>query len=395
MACGANSAGSKVDARRMLVTYKYRLYPTKAQDEFLSSQLRAACDLYNAALQERRDAWKIARKSINYYDQANQLKTIRAEGLTALVNYTSCQQVLRRVDQTFAAFFARCRRGQTPGFPRFKAWRRYDSLAFVAWNGFRVLGRRLRVQGAGTIKIKLHRPIDGTIKRATIKREIGHWYVCFSVEREPVPLPVATAEVGIDVGLASFAALSDGTAIANPRHVRNAARYLRRCHRRVARRTRGSQRRRKAVALLAKRHRATQNRRADFHHQISRAIVNRFGMIAIEALNIQGLSRGRLAKSVHDAGWASFFEKLSYKAESAGRELIEVDPRGTSQTCPCGERVAKDLADRWHTCPACDLSDDRDVVSAQVVLQRARIERSRHNVGGLDSCVPREAVSFS
>jgi len=379
----------------MIVTYKYRLYPTKVQAQFLDSQLRAACELYNAALQERRDAWKIARKSIGYYAQCKQLTEIRAEGLTALANATCGQQVLRRVDQTFAAFFARCRRGQTPGFPRFKAWQCYDSIAFVAGDGCSVWGQKLRVQGAGRIKIKLHRPIDGTVKRVTIKREIGHWYVCFWVERAPVALPVAASEIGIDVGLTSFAALSNGTTIANPRHARNAASYLRRCQRRVARRTRGSQRRRKASALLAKRHRTTQNRRADFHHQVSRAIVNRFGVIAIEALNIQGLSRARLAKSVHDAGWASFFEKLSYKAASAGRELIAVDPRGTSQTCPCGARVAKDLADRWHTCPACDLSDDRDVVSAQVVLQRARIERSRHNVEVIDSCVPREAVGVS
>lgn len=379
----------------MLLTYKYRLYPTQVQASFLDSQLRAACDLYNAALQERRDAWKIARKSISYYAQSKQLPEIRAEGLTTLVNSTCGKQILRRVDQAFTAFFSRCRRGQTPGFPRFKPCRNYDSLAFVSGDGCRLLGSKLRVQGAGLVKVKLHRPIGGEIKTVTIRREIGRWYVCFSVEREPVPLPVATAEIGIDVGLTSFAALSNGIMIANPRHVRNAARYLRRCQRRVARRTRGSQRRRKAVALLAKRHRATMNQRADFHHQISRAIVNRHGVIAIEALNIKGLSRGRLAKSVHDAGWRHFFNKLSYKAASAGRVLIEVDPRGTSQTCPCGERVAKDLADRWHTCPACGASDDRDVVSAQVVLQRARIERSRHNVEVLNSCVPREAVCFS
>ena len=375
------------------LTYKYRLYPTTSQAQFLDGQLRAACDLYNAALQERRDAWKIARKSISYYDQCKQLPEIRAAGLTALANASCGQQVLRRVDQTYAAFFARCRRGQTPGFPRFKAWQRYDSLAFIDGDGLRVVGRGLRVQGAGVIKIKLHRPIDGTIKRATIKREIGHWYVCFLVEREPTPLPVAPDEIGIDVGLTSFAALSDGTTIANPRHVSRAANYLRRAQRRVARRTRGSQRRRKAVALLAKRYRKTQNRRAEFHHQVSRAIVNRYGLIAVEALNIKGLSRGRLAKSVHDAGWRHFFDKLSYKAESAGREFIAVDPSGTSQTCPCGARAAKELADRWHTCPACGLSEDRDVVSAHVVLQRARIERSRHNVEVLNSCVPREAVS--
>src|SRR5438067_1606873 len=124
------------------------------------------------------------------------------------------------------------------------------------------------------------------------------------------------------------------------------------------------------------------------------AAVERYGLIAVEDLNIKGLSRGILAGPVHDAGWNSFFAKLWYKAASAGRELVKVDPRGTSQVCVCGAAVPKTLAERWHECPACGLSAPRDVVSAQVILQRARIGRSRHNVEDVASCVPREAVAF-
>jgi len=146
--------------------------------------------------------------------------------------------------------------------------------------------------------------------------------------------------------------------------------------------------------MVANVHRKIRNQRAAFHHDVSRWLVNRYGSIAVEDLNLQGLSRGLLARSVNDAGWRSFFQKLSYKAECAGRDLVAVDPRGTSQTCVCGASVPKNLRDRWHECPACGLSGRRDVVSAQVILQRARIGRSGRNVEDVVSCVSREAIAF-
>ena len=380
----------------MRCAYKYRLYPTKAQAQFLEGQLREACDLYNAALQERRDAWKVCRKSVNYYDQANQLKTMRGEGLIGLANFSCCQDVLRRVEKTYKAFFARVKRGDKPGFPRFKPWRRYDSLTFPSYgDGCGLLDSgKLRVQGAGHIKVKLHRPVEGEIKTVTVKRDVNHWYVCFSVERQHAALPESAEAIGIDVGLDSFAVFSDGTEIDNPRQLKRRLAQLRRCQRRLSRRKRGSQRRRKAAVVLAKAHRKIRNQRAAFHHNVSRWLVDRYGVIAVENLNVKGLSRGMLAQPVNDAGWSFFFQKLSYKAECAGRELVKVDPRGTSQTCVCGASVPKTLADRWHECPACGLSASRDVVSAQVILQRARIEPSRRNVEVVVSCVPREAVAF-
>jgi putative transposase len=380
----------------MRFAYKYRLYPTRAQVQFLQGQLHEACDLYNAGLQERRDAWKVCRKSISYYDQANQLKQMRTEGLIGLANFSCCQDVLRRLDKTFKAFFARVKRGANPGFPRFRSFHRYDSITFPSYgDGCRLLDKgKLRIQGAGVIKVKLHRPVEGQIKTVTIKRDVNHWYVCFSVDRDTVALPESSQDIGVDVGLDSFAVLSDGTEIDNPRHLKRELAHLRRVQRRLSRRKRGSQRRRKAVALVAKAHRKIRNQRANFHHNVSRWLVKCFGLIAVEYLNIKGLSRGMLARSVNDAGWNSFFAKLSYKAESAGRVLVTVDPRGTSQTCVCGVSVPKTLADRWHKCPACGWSLARDVVSAQVILQRARIGRSRRNVEEVISCVPREAVAF-
>lgn len=375
------------------LTYKYRLYPTKAQAAFLDGQLREACDLYNCALQERIGAWKTCRKSINYYDQANQLKAMRADGCITLSNFSCCQDVLRRVDKTFKAFFGRVKRGATPGFPRYRSSRRYDSITFPSYgDGCRLLDSgKLRVQGAGQIKVALHRPLEGKVKVVTIKREASRWFVCFSVEQDQKMLPESSAAVGIDVGLTNFAVMSDGTTVPNPRCYRKAQAKLRVAQRRVARRKKGSNRRRKAVLQLQRAHVHVRNQRADFHHKLSCQIVNSFGLIAVEDLNVKGLAGGILAKSVHDAGWSSFIEMISYKAANAGRELVKVDPRGTSQTCTCGERVRKTLSDRWHECPACGLSAGRDHVSAQVILQRAGNPPSSANA----VCVGREAVCFS
>lgn len=373
----------------MRLTFKYRLIPTKAQSVFLSGELRDACSLYNAALEERIGAWKTCHKSISYYDQANQLKAMRADGCLTLANFSCCQDVLRRVNKTFSAFFARCKRGDKPGFPRYRSARRYDSITFPSYgDGCRLLDTgKLRIQGAGHIKVNLHRPLEGVVKTVTIKREAGRWFACFSVERGGQPLPTSDRATGIDVGLDSFAVLADGTEIQNPRHYRNAEARLRRCQRKVARRKKGGNRRRKAVRLLQRAHVHVGNQRCDFQHKESRKLVNEYGVIAVEDLNVKGLASGMLAKSVHDAGWSMFFAMLVYKAESAGRRVIQVDPRGTSQTCVCGQRVAKTLADRWHDCPVCGLSASRDQVSALVILSRARCGLSGANVEDVVSCV--------
>ena len=250
------------------------------------------------------------------------------------------RNVLRRLDQTFAAFFRRIKDGSRPGFPRFKSVRQYDSLLFTNGDGCKLIGHVIRIQGVGEVKVKLHRPIEGKIKTVSIKREAGRWFVIFSVECDAAPLPDSTETVGIDVGLSSFATLDDGTEIDNPRFFDEAAKKLRVAQRRLARRkNKKSNRRRKAVQFLQRQHAHIQNQRSDFHHKLSRTLVNRYGLIAVEDLNIKGLSSGMLAKSIYDAGWGSFLNKLTYKAESAGRELVRVDPRGTSQTCLCGARV--------------------------------------------------------
>ena len=366
----------------MRKTFKYRLYPTRGQAGALDDQLAEACRLYNSCLQERRDAWRMGRVSLNYYDQANQLKEIRAAGDLGLANYSACQDVLRRVDKTYAAFFRRIKKGQTAGFPRFKPRARFDSYAFPAYgDGCKLRDDgKLYIQGVGILKVKLHRAVEGQIKTVTLKQKCGRWYVCLSIEfATPEPLPATGRATGIDVGLESFAVLSDGTVIENPRHYRKAQNALRRAQRKVARRKKGGHRRRKAVQSLQRVHAHVRNQRSDFHHQVSRKLANAYDLIAIENLRIKNLVKSSktnlhakrgLSRSIHDAGWGGFLSKLDYKAESAGRKLIKVNPNGTSQRCPCGAAVPKDLDQRWHHCPECGLSVSRDHASALEILRR-------------------------
>jgi len=215
------------------LTFKYRLYPNRLQREKLEATLDLCQELYNAGLQERRDAWSSHRQSIGYVQQANQLREIKAiRDDVAAVHSQILQDVLRRLDKAFQSFFLRCKRGQVPGFPRFRSKIRYDSFTYPQ-TGFKLHGR-LSLSKIGNVKIKLHRPVQGVIKTLTIKRERGFWYACFSCIVQPKPLPPKDQAVGIDVGLNSFAVLSDGTEIENPRWFKKMHKRLRRAQRRVS-----------------------------------------------------------------------------------------------------------------------------------------------------------------
>lgn len=338
--------------------------------------------------------------SLNYYDQSNQLKEIRDAGNLELANYSACQDMLRRVDKTFRAFFRRVKAGKKAGYPRFKSRDRFDSYAFPAWgDGCHLTDAgRLKAQGVGIIRLKMHRPITGEIKTLTLKHEAGKWYACFSVVIDvgsPLPSPEA---IGIDVGLCSFAALSNGELVANPRNLKAGLGKLRRCQRKVAKRKKGSTGRRKAVRLLQKAHARIRNQRSDFQHKLSRQIADNYGLVAVEDLNIKALARSMLAQSVSDAGWGSFLAKLAYKVEETGGQLVKVNPNGTSQVCSrcgCLPNVPKSLADRIHSCPSCGLVIDRDVNAARNILTRALglsvWDETWHN----GASVSQEAVCFS
>lgn len=361
---------------RVLRVYKFRLYPTAAQERALGHTLDLLRAVYNAALEERREAYRKQGVSITKAAQEKSLTEIKRDcPAYASVHTHLLQDVTTRLDRAFRGFFRRVKAGQAPGFPRFKARDRYNTFTFKdagRGNGaaFVAGGKRVRLTGIGNVKVKVHREMEGALKTLGVTRDgCGHWYAIVTREVDPKPLPPTEREVGIDVGLATFAATSDGEMIANPRPLETARLRVERAQRRVSRRAKGSRRRRKARVLLAKAHAYVRDARRDFHHKTARSLVERHDRIVVEDLNVKGLARGMLAKSVHDAGWGQFLTILATKAEDAGREVVRVNPSGTSQQCSaCGATVAKSLAVRVHRCP-CGYTDDRDVNAARNILR--------------------------
>lgn len=361
----------------MLRSYKYRLYPTRSQAVALNGMLGAFCDLYNAGLQQRIEAYQRQRKSLGYVDQANQLKAVRlADDRLAGYSCSAEQQILRRLDKAFAAFFRRLKTKAKAGFPRFRGKSWFDSAEFRVADGLRVRkSKRLGIVGIpAEIKVKWHRPLpaDAKLGAAVISRSGAKWFVCFQIELpDAEPVDRSFAPVGIDMGLTSIVALSTGEMVATPQYVSKAAKRLRRFQRAVARRRRHSERQKKAKRAAARLHSRVAHQRRDFSHKLSRRLVDRFSHIAMEDLNIVGLARGMLAKWVHNAAWAQLVQHVRYKAESAGVEVSLVDPRRTSQTCPeCRTITPKTLAHREHRCD-CGCVLDRDVAAARVVLHLA------------------------
>lgn len=375
-------------------TYRYRLYATGRQAAALDAQLSEACDLYNAALEHRRRLWSEHGISVGLREQSAELKGMRADGLLERSsNFWSQQAVLKRLDRAFQAFYRRCKAGESPGYPRFRSRRRYDTLEFsFAGNAGGIAftdAGRLRVQGVGHIKVKLHRPIPvgAALCEARITRRTGRWYVAVSVKDVPArPLPATGRTVGVDVGITTFAATSDGELILGPRANRAASAEVKRAARRVARRERASKRRRKAVVLLARAREREANVRRDHAHKTARSLIGRYDAICVENLNHVGLSKGMLARDCNDQGWAGFIRLLGEKAEDAARELILVDARNTSQDCSaCGRRVPKALGVRVHAC-ACGLVLDRDVNAARNIHARGLA----YMEGGPDGAVRRQ-----
>jgi len=283
------------------------------------------------------------------------------------------QNVVKKLDKSFQSFFRRLKEGGKAGYPRFKSKNRYDSLQFNN-KGFKLDGKQLSVSKIGNIKVRLSRelPVDAVVKTLNIKRSVNGWFATLTFEYTPVPLPKSKKKIGIDVGIENYAALSDGTFIQNPRFYECGQAELRRAQRRVARRTnKRSNRRRKAVILLQKVHARIANRRMDFLHKQTTMLVRKYGTIVVENLSVKGLAQGILSKQVHDASWSTFFDFLSYKAEEAGRKVIGVDARCTSQTCPnCGNKKKKSLSERKHNCEKCGYTTHRDTAAAQVILGR-------------------------
>lgn len=357
----------------MRKSFKYRLYPTNEQQGRILFTFERCRLLYNRLLNERKIAYQTDGTTLSYVAQANTFIE-RKRHIPALkeVHSQVLQDVAKRLDKSFQAFFRRIKNGEKPGYPRFKPVSRYDSFTYPQ-GGYCIDSRKLKLSKIGDVKIKLHRPIEGKIKTCTIIVKNGRYYACFSCEVEAKPLPYTGKEVGIDLGIKHLAITSDGVFFNSPAYLRKAERQLRRLQRAVSRKKRGSNRRKKTVRQLARLHERVANRRKDYAHQVTHQLVQKYDLIAFEDLNTKGMVKNHhLSKSIHDAGWNQLVQYTTYKAESAGRRVVQVNPHNTSQICSgCGEIVKKSLTVRVHHCPHCGLEMDRDLNAAINILKRA------------------------
>lgn len=329
----------------------------------MSQTLEECRWLYNHFLEQRKASWEQEKKSLNYHTQAVSIPKLKQEKPSLnIVHSQVLQNVAVRIDLAFKALFRRVKSGEKAGYPRFKGKGCYDSFTFPQ-TGFEIISNGLKLSKIGTVKIKLHRQMEGKIKTCTIRRSAtGKWYVSFSCITEPKPLSKSDKVVAIDVGLESFATFSDGFKIPNPRFFRRDEKDLAKVQRKLSKAEKGTPERKKRRKAVAKVHERIFNRRNNFCHQESRKIVNQYGIICIEDLSVNQMAHNRcLSKSIHDAAWSQFAQYLSYKAENADRILIRVNPAYTSQTCSrCGHREVKKLSNRVHHCSCCGFVCDRD-----------------------------------
>jgi putative transposase len=387
--------------------YEFRLRPTARQHVALGQCLALHRELYNAALQERRDAWWLRGTGVSYGDQSAQLKDIRQiRPDVAVWSFSSQQATLRRLNRAFTGFFRRVKAGDTPGYPRFKPAHRFDSVEWpkdgdgCRWHPDT---RRVYLQGIGQLKVTVHRQVQGKVKTIQVRRQGRRWLLVLSCDGVPTqPLEPTRAEVGVDVGIASFATTSDGQHVPNPGYGRVAAARLGSAQQVLIRKRRGSNNRGKARETLAGRHRKLANQRRNFHYQVARALVADYGLLVVEDLRILNLVRrpaprpdpdqpGRflpnraaaktgLHQSIHDAGWAQFVSILRAKAEEAGRVVIDVDARHTSDRCgACGHTAKENRASQAvFSCRGCGHTLNADEHAARNIL-RAGLARLAAN----------------
>ena len=397
--------------------YKLRAYPTRPQEGRAARLLADHCDLYNAALQERREAWRMHKARVSYGDQSAQLKEIRAAdpGGQGRHSFTAQQQTLRRLNAVFAAYLRRVgdpKKGRRVGYPRFKPHQRFDQVLFVPGDGAKWevanVGRwaHASFQAVGRVKVHQHRPVVGRIKTLQLKREGRRWYVIVVADIEPVLLPATGRAIGIDVGVARFLTTSDGEIMANPRFLDAARDRLADLQRRKARARPGSGNRRRLRRALAKQWRTVRNQRRDFHHKTARALVDTCDIIALEQLRVAAMTtsaagtveapgrkiaaKAGLNRSILDAGWGQFTSILVAKAESAGRRVVLVHPANTSIDChACGARCSRPRRDTVM-CPAhgeldADLNGARNIATRAVLgwalVKPPRLEKLPARVG--------------
>lgn len=360
-------------------TYKYRIYPTKAQETILDKMLEECRWLYNKILETRKNSYEQQGISLGNYDTMVMIPGWKKERPSLKsVHSQVLQNVNVRVELAYQAFFRRVKAGDDPGYPRFKGYGRYDSMTFPQYgNGVRLDGNTLILSKIGNVKIKLHRDLCGAPKTVCVRRSsTGKWFVTFACVCESNTLPNELKRIGVDVGLQSFATLSNGEKIANPRFFKKEQDALAKAQRKLSKLAKGTAERAKARKVVSRIHERITNKRTDFAHQQSRRLVNTYGVIVFEKLAVVDMMSNhtrvfgnKLNKSIADVAWSQLAQFTAYKAEDAGRLFLQVDPRNTSKKCSrCGSIVPKDLGVRIHDCPHCGLVLDRDHNAAINIL---------------------------
>lgn len=363
----------------MLKTYKYRIYPTKAQETLLNQQLEVCRWMYNKILGARKDAWEQRQESLGLYDTQNMIpEWKKTEPKFKLVHSMVLQNVNVRVDLAYKAFFRRVKAGEDPGYPRFKGKGRYDSMCYPQYgNGITLDGNKLNLSKIGAIKVELHRELCGKAKTVCIRRSAnGKWFATIFCECEAKPLAKSEKVAGVDVGLASFATMSNGEKIAHRGFFRKEQDALAKAQRKMSKFDKGTPGRRKARKVVSRIHERITNKRTDFAHKQSRILVNTYGVLVFEKLAVVDMMSNhtqvfgnKLNKSIADVAWSQLAQFTAYKAEDAGRLFLQVEPRNTSKMCSrCSALVPKDLGVRTHNCPHCGLSLDRDHNAAINIL---------------------------
>ncbi len=371
--------------------YKYRTYPSRKQNARLINSLKTCKQIYNELLALSIDSYKFGNVTINKFDYNNFLK-----GKFMDVHSQVVQNVSDRVHKAFANFFRRVKDNscKKKGFPRFKS--RVNSITFPQ-SGFKFISNKhIKVSKIGNLLIILHRVPKGKIKTLTIKQnKSGQWFAIFSCEVDiPQINHPSTEKVGIDVGLESFATLSNGEFVSNPIYLVKSEKRIKVLQRRLSRKVKGSANRRKARFRLAKQHIKVANQRSDFLHKLSHRIAKSFAFIAIEDLKVANMVRNHhLAKSISDASWSFFFNCLSYKAVMCGGKVEKVNPRNTSKTCSkCGSVMEINLSQREFLCYKCGFACHRDL-NASVNILMVGTDCSEPNACGDSTSTTEQSVA--
>ncbi|NJL64204.1 MAG: IS200/IS605 family element transposase accessory protein TnpB [Methylacidiphilales bacterium] len=372
----------------MRISYQFKIKPNKEQAEKIDSTLEMLRYQYNYLLAQRFDWYEMNRCAIdrcslichlpelkdkpNYYSQKASLTQLKIDrSWYKNIHSQVLQEVPKKVETTFDRWLKGDSNGKKSGRPRFKGVGQYKTFTFPQFKRHHFSRDRITLSKIGDVKVIVHRQIpDGfDIKTVYVTKKADGYYVTLSLDDKTVPVIKtdfnADNIVGIDVGLIDFFVTSDNERISAPKFLRKAERKLKSAQRKVSRRKKGSNRRKKAIKKLGKQHKKVADTRKDFHFKTAKLLLDKYDVIAVEKLNIKGLAKSRLAKSVNDAGWGQFISILSNKAENAGLKVIAVNPNGTSQECSsCGHKVKKPLSQRIHNCPVCYISLCRDLNAA-------------------------------